>query len=183
MNIKSTKINGMYIVDTLYRRDTRGFFARMFCQEALASVLEHRKILQINHSGTRNKGTVRGFHYQQPPHAEMKLIRCIEGRIWDVVVDLRTYSPTFMQWYGQEISEDNAKMIVIPEGCAHGFQALEDNCELLYLHTAFYTPNAELGVHVQDRMLAVDWPLPVIGLSERDKNLSQIDANFSGVGL
>jgi len=113
----------------------------------------------------------------------MKLIRCIKGRVWDVVLDLRKGSATFLQWYAEELSADNSKMIVIPEGCAHAFQVLDANSELLYLHTNFYKPEAEGGVHVLDPYLSIDWPLPVKDLSSRDKAHPFIDGSFSGIEL
>lgn len=183
MNINLTKIEGVCVVENQNIHDIRGHFSRFFCQQGLANVMEKRRILQINHSLTIQKGTVRGFHYQKPPHAEMKLVRCIKGSVWDVVVDLRYGSSTFLQWHAEELSADNARLMVIPEGCAHGFQVLQDNCELLYLHTAYYAPNAEGGIHVQDPVLSVDWPLPVERLSERDKNQPAINDSFSGIML
>jgi len=183
MKIRTTQIAGVEIVENQYMEDSRGFFGRLFCQQELGEVLGERQVVQVNHSHTKQLGSVRGFHYQKPPYAEMKLVRCIKGKVWDVVVDLRAGSPTFLQWFTQELSEENNKVMVIPEGCAHGFQILQENSELIYLHTAPYTPEAEGGVHVADPVLAVDWPLPITGLSARDESLPNIERNFLGITL
>ncbi|MEJ7745209.1 MAG: dTDP-4-dehydrorhamnose 3,5-epimerase, partial [Luteimonas sp.] len=161
--------------------DTRGAFARMFCEHELAQVLGGRRVVQINHSRTHAVGAVRGLHYQRAPHAEMKLVRCLKGRVWDVAIDLRAGSPTFLQWHGEELTTDNARMLVIAEGCAHGFQVLEPDSELLYLHTATYAPDAEGGVRWDDPRLGIPWPLPVSELSERDRLVPSLTAEFSGI--
>jgi dTDP-4-dehydrorhamnose 3,5-epimerase len=183
MKILTTPIEGVHVVEHCYNQDSRGFFARLFCQESLAPIIGDRKIVQINHSGSSKQGCVRGLHYQLPPHAEMKLIRCIKGRVWDVAVDLRPESATYLQWFGQEISANNGKMMVIPEGCAHGFQVLESDSELLYLHTSAYTPEAEGGININDSLLSVTWPLTVTERSERDSALPSIDSSFTGIVL
>ena len=136
--------------------------------------------MQINHSRTAAVGTVRGMHFQNPPHAEMKLVRCLKGRVWDVAVDLRAGSPTFLRWHAEVLAADNARMLVVPEGCAHGFQVLEPESELLYLHTANYAPEAEGGVFCEDPRLGIAWPLPVEGLSRRDLSFAPIATNFTG---
>jgi len=183
MNIQKTTIEGVFVVEQKYGQDNRGFFGRLFCQQALSDIIGRREIIQINHSCTHEKGSVRGLHYQHQPVAEMKLIRCIKGKIFDVAVDLRQDSATFLNWYGHELSADNHKMMVVPEGCAHGFQVLEENSEMIYLHTAPYRPESEAGVSVNDPKLAINWPLPVEGLSERDKSFAFIGSDFSGVEL
>jgi len=139
----ATPIDGVALVETVRFRDHRGAFARLFCENALAGLLDERHIVQINHSRTAQAGAVRGMHFQHAPHAEMKMVRCLKGRVWDVAVDLRKQSATFLHWYGVELSADNDRMMVIPEGCAHVFQALEPESELLYLHTAAYAPDAD----------------------------------------
>ena len=126
-------------------------------------------------------GAVRGLHFQHPPHAEMKLVRCLKGKVWDVAVDLRAGSSTFMQWHAEEMSPKNSRMLVIPEGCAHGFQVLEKNSELLYLHTSFYAPGFEGGVLFSDPRLNISWPLPVTDLSERDRHHPLIAPDFMGL--
>ncbi|MDQ3228886.1 MAG: dTDP-4-dehydrorhamnose 3,5-epimerase [Pseudomonadota bacterium] len=168
MNIHPTAIAGVVVVETTPFTDARGAFARLYCDNELASVLGDRRIVQINHSRTHAAGAVRGLHYQRAPHAEMKLVRCIHGRVWDVAVDLRAGSSTFRQWHAEELTPGNTRMLVVPEGCAHGFQVLEADSELLYLHTARYLPDAEGGVRWDDPDLGIAWPLPVTDLSERD---------------
>jgi dTDP-4-dehydrorhamnose 3,5-epimerase len=164
-------------------KDERGAFARLFCEQELSFVLGGRKIFQINHSCTEAVGAVRGLHFQHAPHAEMKLVRCLKGKVWDVAVDLRPQSPSYKRWYAQELSPQNAYMMVIPEGFAHGFQVLEAGSELLYLHTAFYKPEAEGGVRHDDPALGITWPLPMTDISARDASHSHIDNNFQGIVL
>jgi len=183
LKVTSTNIAGVSVVETDVLHDRRGAFARLFCERELSSVLGDRHIVQINHSLTSRIGAIRGMHYQHAPHAEMKMVRCLRGKVWDVAVDLRRESPTFLHWHAVELSSDNARMLVIPEGCAHGFQALEADTELLYLHTAAYTPEVEGAVRHDDPMLAIDWPLHVSDLSERDSLHSLLDESFKGVDI
>ena len=144
-------------------------------------MLGSRNIMQINHSQTRQHGSVRGLHFQQPPHAEVKIITCLRGAVFDVTVDIRVGSPTFLQWVGVELSAKNGAMILIPEGCAHGFQTLSDDTELLYLHTAPYAPESEGGLHYADPRLDISWPLPLADISQRDQNHALLSADFAGV--
>lgn len=181
MNISSTPLSGVRIVETISYRDERGSFYRAFCNRELGSILGDRKIEQINISRTSVVGSIRGMHFQRAPHAETKLIRCIKGKVWDVAVDLRRSSDTYLQWHAVELSEKSCKMIVIPEGCAHGFQVLEPNSELLYLHTACYSPQAEGGVRFNDPRLGITWPLPVCDISARDLHHALITDKFTGV--
>ena len=181
MKISQTPISGLMVVETESRSDQRGTFTRLYCQNELQEIIGSRKIVQINHSSTHTIGAVRGLHYQQAPHAEMKLVRCIEGKVWDVAVDLRVGSPTFLSWHAEELSKSNKRMMVIPEGCAHGFQVMEEDSELLYLHTAIYAPSLEGGVQAMDPKLAIHWPLPVQDLSDRDRNQSLLTSDFSGL--
>lgn len=181
MKLVPTPIAGVFVAETKAFQDNRGAFARLFCETELAGAIGERRIEQINHSLTSAVGAIRGLHFQQAPHAEMKMVRCLKGRVWDVALDLRKGSPTFLQWHAQELSAANALMLVIPEGCAHGFQVLEPNSELLYLHTASYTPSAEGGVRFNDPALSVPWPLPAVDVSERDQNHPLIHKNFQGI--
>lgn len=183
MNVLQTSIHGVSVVEATPFRDERGQFARLYCEKELAEVIGQRRIVQINHSRTHAVGAIRGLHYQWPPHAEMKLVRCLKGRVWDLAVDLRAGSPTFLQWHAEELTPDNARMLVIPEGCAHGFQVLEANSELLYLHTAAYWPEADGGVAYNDPALNITWPLPVTELSQRDRQHVMIGADFLGIKL
>lgn len=183
LTIHETDIAGVRVVDTSLISDNRGSFARLFCCNELKSVIEHRQIVQINRSLTSRKGAVRGMHYQIPPCAEMKLVRCLKGRVFDVTVDLRAGSKTFLKWHAEELSEDNMRMLVVPEGCAHGFQVIEPESELLYLHTSFYEPAAEGGVNFNDPKFAIDWPLVPCDMSVRDQNHPLLDKNFEGIKL
>lgn len=161
--------------------DDRGFLARLFCAEELATAGWTKAVEQINHTSTARRGTVRGMHYQQPPHAEMKLVTCLRGEVWDVAVDLRRGSPTFLQWHAEKLSADNGHALLIPEGFAHGFQTLTDGVELLYCHSARYTPGAEAGINARDPRLAIRWPLPIGQLSPRDAEHPMLDQGFVGV--
>jgi len=183
MKIAATSISDLMVVKTETHSDHRGAFTRLFCQDELRECMASRKIVQINHSRTSAVGAVRGLHYQNPPHAEMKFVRCLKGRVWDVAVDLRAGSRTFLKWHAEELSEENMCMMVIPEGFAHGFQVLEENSELLYLHTASYTPAVEGGVRPVDKMLAIDWPLAIQDLSDRDRSHPLLNADFTGLML
>jgi dTDP-4-dehydrorhamnose 3,5-epimerase len=181
MNITHTALRGVARVETTRTSDPRGDFARLFCEDELRSLIGTRRIVQINESRTVQVGAVRGMHFQRPPHAEMKLVRCIQGKVWDVAVDLRAGSPTFLRWHAEELSADNARMLVIPEGVAHGFQVLEPESRLLYLHTATYRPDAEGGVRHDDPRLAIAWPLEARDLSPRDASHAPIAAGFTGL--
>jgi dTDP-4-dehydrorhamnose 3,5-epimerase len=173
-NVSRTKISELIVVERVPRLDPRGFLERFFCTDEMREVLQERTLQQINHTLTRSKGTVRGMHMQKAPHAEMKFISCIKGEVFDVAVDLRPSSPTFGHWHGEILSQNNFKTLVIPEGFAHGFQTLADDCELIYLHTASFAPQAEAGISAVDKMLNISWPLPVDGLSERDIKLPML---------
>lgn len=183
MKIHSTPITDLVMAENLAHKDSRGAFTRIFCEKELKSIIGSRTIVQVNHSRTQAKGSVRGLHFQRAPHAEMKLVRCLKGRVWDVAVDLRPNSANFKRWYGQELSPQNAYMMVIPEGFAHGFQVLEADSELLYLHTDFYNPDFEGGVRHDDPELGIAWPLPVTNISERDHSYAFIGTSFRGVVL
>ncbi|GAV19737.1 dTDP-4-dehydrorhamnose 3,5-epimerase [Mariprofundus micogutta] len=183
MKLTCTPIDGVMVAETSRVIDHRGAFARLFCEQALSEVLGGRHIVQINHSRTSQAGAVRGMHYQHAPQAEMKLVRCLKGRVWDVAVDLRKNSATFLRWHAVELSEQNELMMVIPEGCAHGFQVLEAESELLYLHTALYSPELEGGVRHDDPVLNIDWPLEMMDISTRDKTHTLINEDYCGVEL
>lgn len=181
MNISTTPMADLLIVDTHFLGDERGQFARYFCQEALEPILNGKRIVQINHSLTKKVGAIRGLHYQKSPMQEMKLVRCTQGKVFDVAVDLRLNSPTFLHWFGIELSANNGKMMVIPEGFAHGFQALEENSEMLYLHTEFYSPKEESGVYYNDRRINIQWPQECSEISAKDANLPALTKHFLGV--
>jgi dTDP-4-dehydrorhamnose 3,5-epimerase len=181
MKVGSTAIDGLKIVESNSITDARGVFSRLYCERELSQVIGLRRIVQVNRSVTTSVGAVRGLHFQYPPFDEMKLVRCLRGRIWDVAVDLRSASPTFLHWHAEELSAVNTRMMVIPEGFAHGFQVLEPSSEILYLHTNFYTASAEGGLRFDDPRLRIQWPLAVTGLSARDRQLPLIEIDFRGV--
>ena len=181
MKFIETPLAGAYVIELEPFRDERGLFARTFCQTEFARIGFDRQIVQINHSITRQKGTIRGMHYQQPPACEIKIMRCVRGAIFDVMVDLRPGSPTFLQWHGMKLSKDNASMVYIPEGFSHGFQTLTDKAELIYHHSAFYNPEFERGLRFDDPALAIVWPLPVSVISAKDQSYPLIDNKFKGI--
>lgn len=177
----STPLAGLMLVQRMAVEDHRGFLSRFYCSEEFHEVGLNKPIAQINHSLTRNKGAVRGLHFQHPPRTETKLVSCLKGEIWDVAVDLRRDSPTFLQWHGEILSAANRRSLLIQEGYAHGFQALAGDCELIYLHTAAYHPQAEGALNVSDPMLNIAWPLPIADLSERDRTHPFIGTDFTGI--
>lgn len=181
--ITDLPLAGLKLVERQRLGDSRGFLSRLFCAEELAAVGWVKPIAQINHTYTAMQGTVRGMHFQRPPHAEIKMVSCLKGEIWDVVVDIRRDSPTFLCWHGEVLSAANRKSLLIPEGCAHGFQALTKDCELIYLHTAPYHPEAECALNASDPRLEIVWPLPIGDLSYQDRTSPFIDQNFQGVLL
>jgi dTDP-4-dehydrorhamnose 3,5-epimerase len=163
--------------------DARGFLARLFCAEELANIGWNQPIVQINHSYTARRSTVRGMHFQLPPHAEMKLVSCIRGEVWDVAVDVRAGSKTFLHWRAEPLSEDNRRALLIPQGFAHGFQALTDDVELLYCHSAAYNAESEKALNATDPRLAIAWPLPITEFSARDAQHAMLSDRFAGVVL
>jgi dTDP-4-dehydrorhamnose 3,5-epimerase len=161
--------------------DHRGYLERMFCAEELQSLIPGKGIVQVNHTLTAKRGTVRGLHFQYPPYAETKFVSCLRGEVFDVAVDLRQGSPTFLHWYAETLSADNHKTLLIPEGFAHGFQGLSEGCELLYFTTAAYRPTAEGGLNAQDSRLDIRWPTAVTELSPRDAAHPPLTEAFLGV--
>lgn len=176
-----TPLQGLWLITPRPFQDARGEFFRFFCKKEFQTIGFNKEFVQLNHSINLYKGTLRGMHYQVLPFAETKLVRCIKGRILDIVVDIRQNSPTFLQHYAVELSAENKKMLLIPEGFAHGFQTLEDNTEVLYHHTQFYQPQAERGLRYDDPMLNLTWAMPPTWMSERDKNFANLDENFKGI--
>jgi len=161
--------------------DHRGFLSRLYCNESLSSMGYSGPIAQINHTYTQKQGVVRGMHFQYPPHAEVKLVSCIRGEVWDVAVDLRKDSSTFLQWHAEKLSIKNGCALLIPEGFAHGFQTLSADCELIYLHSAPYMPNAEGALNILDTKMDIKWPFVISETSERDKQHPMINSNFEGI--
>ena len=181
LTVHDLPLAGLKLVERQRLGDQRGFLARLFCADDLLPAGWTEPIAQINHTHTARRGTVRGLHFQRPPHAEMKLVSCIRGEVWDVAVDLRRGSPTFLKWHAERLSADNNRALLIPEGFAHGFQALSDGAELIYCHSAAYVPDAEGGLNVRDPRLAIAWPLPVGETSARDAQLPVVDDAFAGI--
>lgn len=179
--IAPTDISGVFSVTRRRLADERGFLARLFEPEELSLAGWSGLIAQINETGTLKAGTVRGLHFQHPPHAEMKLVSCIAGRVLDVAVDLRQNSPTFLKSVALELSAENGRALLIPQGCAHGFQALTDDVRMIYLHSAPYAAAHEGGFDATDPAFAIAWPLPVANRSPRDEALPRISADFEGL--
>ena len=175
MNFAPTPLDGVWLIEVQRIEDPRGFFARSFCQQEFAARGLNPRIAQSNVSFNRRQGTLRGMHYQAPPHAECKVVRCTQGRIWDVALDLRKGSKSFRRSYGVELSAENRRALYIPEGVAHGFQTLVENSEVLYLMSASYHAESARGVRWNDPAFGIDWPLPDPHLSERDTNFLSFD--------
>lgn len=174
-------LQGLKLIKNNKNCDKRGYISRIFCKDQLSKHGWNNQIFQVNHSMTYEIGTVRGMHLQKSPYAEMKIVRCIRGEIWDVVVDLRKNSPTFLQWHAENLSEENRNSLMIPQGFAHGFQSLTKSVELLYFHSSIYKKEFEMGFNPEDPKLGISWPLPISILSERDKSHLLIDDNFKGI--
>ena len=182
-DIAITQLAGLKVVERQRLGDSRGFLSRLFCADELAAAGWHQPIMQINHTYTSLQGTVRGMHFQYPPHAETKLVTCLRGEVWDVAVDVRAGSPTFLHWHAEQLSADNNRAMLIPEGFAHGFQTLTNEVDMLYCHSAAYAGQFEAGLNPSDPHLAIAWPLPLQGLSARDAAHPLLTPQFEGVRL
>jgi dTDP-4-dehydrorhamnose 3,5-epimerase len=169
MIFTETRLKGAFIIDLDRKKDERGFFARAFCQKEFRERGLTPTIAQANLASNAKKGTVRGMHFQYPPAAESKLVRCTRGAILDVIVDLRPESATYLEHIAIELNEDNMRALYVPERCAHGYQTLRDNTDTSYQVGEFYTPNAEGGLRYDDRLLGLQWPLPVSVISAKDR--------------
>jgi len=183
MKIQATPLEGLVLIETQPVMDQRGRFARLFCDDELSAIRPNLHWPQINLSETLHCGTTRGMHFQYPPATEAKLIRCLRGRVFDVAVDLRAESPTFLRWHGVELNESNDMQFFIPEGFAHGFQALTDNVQLLYMHTTPWQHAHEGGLRPDDPAIAITWPLPLTQVSEKDRSAPLLDDKFPGISL
>ena len=177
MRFEPTKLSGAFIVEPEPHEDSRGSFARTFCarefsEHGLASVF-----VQSSISFNRKRGTLRGLHYQLPPDCEAKLVRCTAGSLYDVIVDLRPDSPTYLQYIGVELTSKNRRALYVPEMFAHGFQSLEDNTEVFYQISAFYVPEKSTGVRYDDSRLRIRWPLPVSEMSDKDRSWPLLDGS------
>lgn len=176
-----TSIVDLLVIERQHIGDERGYLERLFCQETLNALIKNKSIRQINHTLTQSAGTVRGLHFQYPPHAETKIVSCIKGKVWDVAVDLRKGSATFLQYHAVVLSEDNRQSYLIPEGFAHGFQTLTSDCEMLYFHTCDYRADAEGGLNALDPRLAINWPEAITERSARDTNHALLTNDFQGI--
>ena len=183
MKFIDTDLKGLSIINLEPIKDERGEFQRIFCKNEFRNLNHKKEIVQINYSITKHKGTVRGLHFQYPPKAEIKMITCLKGKIFDVAVDIRRDSPTFLKWHGEILSENNKRMIYIPEGYAHGFQVLEDYSELLYFHTEFYSPENEGGIRYDEPQINIKWPSEITIVSKRDEQFRLLDKNFKGLSV
>ena len=182
-SIFETPIAGLKVIERKPIADNRGFLARIFCADQLKGVGWSDPIVQINQTITKKRGTVRGMHFQNPPHAEMKLISCLQGEVWDVAVDLRKNSSTFLKWHAEILSAENCRALLIPRGFAHGFQTLSDDCELLYLHSELYMYKYEAGIQPTDPLINVTWPLNFYDISARDTEHPLLNEQFIGIKL
>jgi len=181
MTFTPLKLSGSYLISLNVFKDNRGWFVRTYCKNEFEQIGHDKEWVQMNHSFTTKKGTIRGMHFQRPPYAEIKMVRCIAGAVYDVIIDIRQGSATYLQWVAVELSAANKNMIYIPEGFAHGFQTLTDDAELIYQHSQFYGPGQEEGLFYNDPAFHIDWPLTVTEISEKDKLHHIIDSNFKAI--
>lgn len=183
MQFNPAPLPGAYTIDLEKRGDSRGFFARVFCEHEFAEHGLETRFVQINNSLTGARGTLRGMHYQLPPAPEVKVVRCVRGSLYDVILDLRPDSPTFGKSFGAELSADNRRMMYVPRGFAHGFLTLEPDTEAFYLVSAFYAPECERGIRYNDPRFAIEWPMAPLETSEKDRNWPDFDPAFHKVDL
>jgi len=179
----NTPLEGLKIVQRWVKEDSRGFLSRLFCANEFADHGFDKSVSQVNQTLTYKKASVRGLHYQLMPYTEIKLVNCVKGEIFDVAVDLRKGSPTFLNWHSEILSEKNQKSMLIPKGFAHGFQSLTDYCELIYLHSSPYEKDSEAALNINDPRLAITFPLSITNISKRDRSHPYIDDNFDGISL
>lgn len=168
MHFHKTPLEGAYWIDLDKREDDRGFFARFYCSKEFEIEGLEKNFIQVNNSFSKYKGTLRGIHYQLAPKAETKLVRCIQGSLYDVIVDLRPHSPTFRKWFGKELTAENRHMMYVPKGFGHAFLTLEDNTEAFYMVSEFYSPEYERGLRYDDPSLNIEWPITPQVISEKD---------------
>lgn len=170
LKIELLKLQGAAVISTNPFEDHRGSFNRLFCSEELGELLKGEQIVAVNHSATNEIGAIRGLHYQSTPFEEIKMVRCLRGKVFDVMVDIRKNSPTYLQWHSEILTPEKQNMMFIPQGFAHGFQVLEEKSELLYFHTAHYSSESERAFHYSDPQIAIKWPLEVTDISDRDNS-------------
>jgi dTDP-4-dehydrorhamnose 3,5-epimerase len=181
MEFEKLPLKDAYMIKLKPFKDDRGGFTRLFCKKEFSHILGEEEIVQINYSITKKKGAIRGMHFQLPPCSEDKIIKCISGKVFDVIVDLRRNSPTFLRWFGQTLIKEDNNLMFVPKGFAHGFQVLEENSDLLYFHTQFYDKEMEEGIRYNDPLIGVKWPLPVSEISEKDNNYPYLTKEYGGI--
>lgn len=181
MIVHRTSLEGACLIEPERRGDDRGFFARLFCERDFAAAGLETRFVQVNNSLSTRKGTLRGLHFQLPPAAEVKLVRVVRGAIFDVIVDLRAGSSGFGKWFGAELNAENRLMMYVPRGFAHAFITLTDDVEAVYFVSAFYSPEAERGLRWNDPAIGIDWPLPPVEISVKDRQWPDLDAAFHGI--
>lgn len=179
MRFNESPLQGAFLIDLDKRGDERGFFARVFCEREFAEHQLSTRFVQMNNSLTALKGTLRGMHYQLAPKAETKLVRCVRGTFYDVILDLRSGSPTFGKSFGAELSADNRRMMYVPKGFAHGFVTLTNDAEALYLVDEFYSPEHERGIRWDDRRFGIEWPVNPVVLSDKDRTRPDFDPSWN----
>lgn len=175
MTFTETELPGVFVIELKKIGDERGYFSRLWCPNELEKNGLNPKIAQINTSFNAEKGTLRGLHYQSAPNAEVKIVYCTQGSIFDVAVDLREESPTYLQWFGIHLNQDEPKLLYVPEGFAHGYQATSDNTAVIYPTSQFYAPESEGGVRWNDPAIGIEWPLEAINLSGKDQSWSLLN--------
>lgn len=178
-----TPLDGLVCVARRKLEDNRGFLSRLYCADEFRRAGVPMPVAQINQTLTKAAGSLRGMHFQRPPFAEAKLVSCLKGEIFDVAVDLRRGSPTFLNWHAEILSAENQRGLYIPQGFAHGFQTLCDDCELVYLHSVSYQPEAEGALNALDPRLGISWPLPVADMSARDRAHAMLSSDFRGIDI
>ena len=181
MEFIKTPLEGAYLINLEKYEDERGFFARVFCESEFQEMGLSSEFIQVNNSLTGSKGTIRGMHYQLEPSAEVKIVRCIRGSLYDAIIDLRPDSSSFCKWFGSELSAENRLMMYVPKGFAHGFLTLEDNTETFYFASNSYSPDLERGIRFDDPYFGIEWPIPVTESSQKDKSCPDFDPELHGV--
>ena len=181
MRIEPAPLDGAATIELDLRGDERGFFARMYCEREFAAAGLETRFVQANNSSNAQRGTLRGLHYQLPPDTEVKLVRCIRGALWDVIVDVRPGSPSFGRWFGAELTAQNRRMMYVPRGFAHGFITLTDDSGLIYFVSDFYEPKQERGLRWNDPKIAIDWPIAPSVISDKDANWPDFESDWHGI--
>ncbi len=179
--IHATPLPGLVVIERKPIEDDRGFFCRYYCSEEFREAGLRKPIVQINHTLTRKKGSIRGLHFQYPPYAECRIVNCLRGEVFDVAVDIRKGSPTFLHWHGEILSASNQRSLLIPEGFAHGFQSLIEDCELIYLHSAPFNDRSKGAINIADPGIGIVWAMPITDISDRDLHHPFITDKFNGV--